>query len=95
MSKIAFKKSSAAAAVTGLLVVGAIAAVAQPAAAVDGLCGDYNSSRAINASCNFPIKSTVTVNFGTRYEGPAAYQGQQSWQLMNYANMTSYGWARV
>ncbi|MCT9870473.1 hypothetical protein [Paenarthrobacter aurescens] len=58
MSVPTFKKNSAAAAVTGLLVVGTMAAVAQPAAAVEGRCSE-------------------------------------SWQLMNYANMTSYGWARV
>ncbi|MBB6406688.1 hypothetical protein HNP00_004028 [Arthrobacter sp. AZCC_0090] len=88
------KKGGAATVVVGLLVVGELAA-AQPAAAVPGLCGDYNTSRAVNAVCSFPIKSRVTVNFGTRYEGPAAYRGQSSWQLKNYVNITSYGWARV
>lgn len=94
MRTLGFKRVLGAAAATGVLAAGALA-LAQPSSAVSGLCGDYNSSRAINASCSFPIKSTVTVNFGTRYEGPAAYQGQTSWQLMDYANVTSYGWARV
>ena len=65
MRSLAFKKIAGTTALTGLLAVGALT-FAQPASAVPGLCGDYNRSRAINATCNFPIKSTVTVNFGTR-----------------------------
>ena len=94
ISSRAVKKIATGALVTGLMVAGGVFA-AQPASAVPGLCGDYNTSRAVNAVCSFPIKSRVTVNFVTRYEGPGAYRGQMSWQRMNYANITSYGWARV